>query len=86
MDMLNLDAWTGRVANDAGCVTPELARQLHATVGFGKMPNHGDALPPLWHWCAFPLATPNDKLGRDGHPRESNLLPPVRLDLSLIHI
>ncbi|MDP4992590.1 MAG: MaoC family dehydratase N-terminal domain-containing protein, partial [Marivita lacus] len=39
-----------------------------------------DPLPPLWHWCAFPLSTPNDKLGKDGHPRETDLLPPVRLD------
>lgn len=80
MDMLNLDAWTGRVTQDAGCITPELARQVHATVGSGKMPVHRDPLPPLWHWCAFPLSTPNDKLGKDGHPRETDLLPPVRLD------
>ena len=80
MDMLNLDAWTGRVTTDTGCVTPELARQLHATLGTGTMPKPGDPLPPLWHWCAFPLSTPNEGLGVDGHPRDTNLLPPVRLD------
>jgi 3-methylfumaryl-CoA hydratase len=79
MDQLNIDAWAGRITRDTGCVSPELAQQLHATVGSGRPPSVGDLLPPLWHWCAFPVTAPNDMLGHDGHPRGSDLLPPVHL-------
>lgn len=79
MDQLNIDAWAGRITRDAGCIPPELAQQLHATVGTGRPPVAGDLLPPLWHWCAFPVTAPNDMLGADGHPRGSDLLPPSPL-------
>ena len=79
MDQLNLPAWTNRVTEEATCVTEQMALQIHATLGVGDAPRHGDPLPQLWHWCAFPNAAPNDLLGEDGHPRGSDLLPPIPL-------
>lgn len=37
----------------------------------------GDPLPPLWHWLLFPDVLRSDELGDDGHPRQSELVPPL---------
>jgi hydroxyacyl-ACP dehydratase HTD2-like protein with hotdog domain len=38
---------------------------------------HGDELPPLWHWLYFLDRVPHAELGVDGHPREGGFLPPI---------
>lgn len=82
MDQQNLSAWIGREEIHTGHLGPELAAMLHATLGHpGRCaPEAGDALPPLWHWCAFPPTAGMSELGADGHPRLGGFLPPVRLD------
>lgn len=79
MDKLNLDAWVGREACDASCVTEFQAQKIHATVGTGAVPKSGDPLPALWHWCAFTPTETNDALGVDGHVRGTQLAPPIHL-------
>ncbi|MEX0371518.1 MAG: MaoC family dehydratase N-terminal domain-containing protein [Tateyamaria sp.] len=79
MDQLNTDAWIGQETVSQGGMSEHQAAQAHATLGEGHAPRHGDPLPLLWHWCAFPTTAPNDALGRDGHIRGSRLLPPVHL-------
>lgn len=79
MDLLNTDAWIGRETIAYGSLSDHQAAQAHATLGAGHAPTHGDPLPLLWHWCAFPNAAPNDTLGLDGHARGGALLPPVHL-------
>ena len=79
MDTLNTDAWVGRETVSLGGLSEHQAAQAHATIGEGTMPRHGDPLPPLWHWCAFPTTAPNSALGQDGHVRGGHLLPPVHL-------
>ena len=39
----------------------------------------GDNLPPLWHWIFFIKPVPHAGLGRDGHPKRGEFLPPVAL-------
>ena len=39
----------------------------------------GDNLPPLWHWIFFIKPVPHAGLGRDGHPKRGEFLPPVQL-------
>ncbi|SPH22554.1 Mesaconyl-C(4)-CoA hydratase [Ascidiaceihabitans donghaensis] len=82
MDQVNLTAWEGRTDTQRGGVSEQLAAQLHATLGNPRdaAPVQGDVLPALWHWCAFPPATPMSELGADGHPYLGGFLPPVRLD------
>lgn len=41
--------------------------------------DHGDLLPPLWHWLYFLRSAPLSALGRDGHPARGGFLPPVAL-------
>lgn len=79
MDQLNFNAWVGNSIVDTGGVSIEQAQQINATVGNGEAMNERDPLPALWHWCAFPNAAPLDHLGADGHPRDSELLPPSPL-------
>lgn len=82
MDQINLTAWTGRMIEDEGQITAASARLIHATLGETDRPAPaaGDALPPLWHWCAFPPDAPMEALGADGHPRGSDLMPPMPLN------
>lgn len=82
MDQINLKAWEGRALNAHGSVSEQLARQLHATLGNPRdaAPRAGDALPPLWHWTAFPPDAPMSELGEDGHPQARDFLPPVHLN------
>jgi len=82
MDQINLAAWTGRMIEDEGQITAASARLIHATLGDPAQPApaHGEALPPLWHWCAFPPDAPMEALGDDGHPRGSDLMPPMPLN------
>ena len=39
----------------------------------------GDPVPPLWHWTYFLDTAPMAELGRDGHPKRGQFLPPVPL-------
>lgn len=81
MDQVNSAAWVGRSQREHGGIDPVRAAQIHATLGTaqGAPPAPGAALPPLWHWCAFPPLTHVEDLGRDGHPGPGALLPPLPL-------
>lgn len=79
--MLNEDTlrrWIGRHTEVAVDVIDERrVADLAATLDEGRAPARGDALPELWHWMLFaPMKRPAD-LGRDGHPRLGDFLPPV---------
>lgn len=82
MDQINAKAWEGRTKTETGGITPLMAAQIHATLGSPRHapPATGDALPPLWHWCAFPPTAPMAELGRDGHPATGGFLPRLGLD------
>lgn len=79
MDKINVEAWVGREVREGGCITDFQARKIHATLGEGAAPKHGDPLPPLWHWCAFTPDAGMEALGPDGHVKRSDLMPPVYL-------
>ncbi|WP_240705105.1 FAS1-like dehydratase domain-containing protein [Pacificoceanicola onchidii] len=79
MDQINLIAWTGRRAVEHGGLDARQAAMMHATLGRAgeAEPQHGDCLPALWHWAAFPPVAPMEELGLDGHPRPGGFLPPM---------
>ncbi len=79
MNKLNTEAWVGREAVSLGGVDAIQAQHIHSIVGTGEAPRLGDAMPQLWHWCAFPNGAPMNRLGEDGHPKGGTLLPPVSL-------
>lgn len=82
MDQINLGAWIDRSDTVMGGISVQKAKQIHAVLGKASVPvpQNGDALPPLWHWYAFPPAVSMEELGEDGHPRLGDFMPPVRLN------
>ncbi len=72
----------GRVNETEGALTPVLADMLGATLRPGWHAGalaEGDIVPPLWHWAAFPPATPMEGLGPEGHPALGGFLPDLGL-------
>jgi 3-methylfumaryl-CoA hydratase len=74
-------AWVGRVETRDGALTPELAGMLMGALGHPSAlqpaTHTGAAMPPLWHWAAFPDFVPIADIATDGHPRPGGFLPPL---------
>jgi 3-methylfumaryl-CoA hydratase len=68
--------WLGRERRTDSAMDPWPARALRATIGSDRQEEAG-GLPLLWQWLYF-LETPNaHRLGRDGHARKGDFLPPI---------
>lgn len=75
-----ISSWIGRVEERCDVIRAEPVRFLQATLDLrAPAPAQGDALAPLWHWLYFLSAEPRSKLGRDGHARKGDFLPPIAL-------
>ena len=72
-------SWIGRTETRYDNLNVEQARFMQATIGREPSIKIGDSLPPLWHWIYFLEALPIGELGRDGHPKRGEFLPPVAL-------
>ena len=78
LDESLLKSWVGREEVARDVVTEDLARKFAVTLGT-PVPQVGEAVPPLLHFCLAQPALPLDVLGPDGHPRKGGFLPPVPL-------
>lgn len=80
---LNLDylrEWRGRTESRSDEVTAAPIAALSATLDRDDpFPQHGDPLPPLWHWLYFWPIPRQSELGPDGHAKRGGFLPPVPL-------
>jgi 3-methylfumaryl-CoA hydratase len=74
-----LRTWIGRTQTEQESVSPRLAHQLAATLGYEDEVGIGCPLPPLWHWALFPHIVSQSQVGADGHPKRGGFLPPVTL-------
>lgn len=74
----NLSVWIGReqVRRD---IIDHKHCQLMAVTLDTDVPGEGDALQLPWHWGWFNDAKPAGELGREGHPKPGDFLPPVSL-------
>jgi 3-methylfumaryl-CoA hydratase len=81
MDPLEpLRAWIGRTEERTDTITAAPLAGLAATLDRDDpQPQHGSAVPPLWHWLYFLPMARQSELGPDGHPRRGGFLPPVAL-------
>ena len=72
--------WTPKVDSSTEIISPTPVNRLAATLNEAA-PDYqdGDNLPPLWHWIFFIKPVPHAGLGRDGHPKRGEFLPPVAL-------
>lgn len=82
MDKVNFDAWSGRTVTETGGISDAQAQMIAATLNYKNSERLGVAtkLPLLWHWFAFPNTVLTEHLGRDGHPKLGEFMPPVRLE------
>ena len=74
-----LRTWIGRTQTERESVSPRLAHQLAATLGYEDRLGIGCPLPALWHWALFPHIVSQSQVGSDGHPKRGGFLPPVPL-------
>lgn len=72
----DFSAWIGRTEHVHEQLSRNLLKRIAATLD-ELPPNHGEALPPLWHWAFFQEAVPESRLGTDGHPQRGQFLPPA---------
>ena len=72
--------WIPKVDSCTELISPAPINKLAATLNEAA-PDYqdGDNLPPLWHWIFFIKPAPHADLGRDGHPKRGDFLPPVAL-------
>ena len=72
--------WTPRVDNCREIISPVPVNRLAATLDeTASNYRDGDSLPPLWHWIFFIKPAPHGSMGRDGHQKRGDFLPPVPL-------
>jgi len=76
---LDLQAWVGRERAERDVATSSQAMALAATLDRDpEVFRDGAELPEIWHWIYFrPVAAQRSRLGRDGHERRGDFLPPV---------
>ena len=80
IDAAAWQAWLGRSETVTDTLHPGPLAGLSATIDTAPFqPLPGQAVPPLWHWAYFLSQAPAHSLGRDGHPRRGDFLPPVAL-------
>lgn len=78
--METLAHWVGREAIRREGLHAEPVSRMAATLGHDyRLPEAGEALPPLWHWILFPEVVSQADLGPDGHALRGEFLPPVAL-------
>ena len=72
--------WIGNTQAIEDTISLSPVRLLQMTLDDAETTfKHGDALPPIWHWCYFLEAAPQSILGPDGHAPRGGFLPPVAL-------
>ncbi|UCE32560.1 MAG: MaoC family dehydratase N-terminal domain-containing protein, partial [Burkholderiales bacterium] len=75
----DLSAWVGRERSETERLDARLVRWLAAALDRDDLlaASDGTVLPAGWHWVYFNAVEPRSGLGRDGHPRKGDFLPPT---------
>lgn len=80
IDSSTLQSWIGKNETRHDYVTVSMVERLAATLDRDDPPaKPGDVLPIGWHSLLFPRVARRSMVGRDGHPKLGDFLPPVPL-------
>lgn len=79
LDESVLKTWIGKSQRSVDMIDVGQAQRMQSTLDRDPILSDGDALPPLWHWIYFLEPSRMSILGRDGHPKLGNFIPPVDL-------
>ncbi|MFM9883882.1 MAG: MaoC family dehydratase N-terminal domain-containing protein [Burkholderiales bacterium] len=75
-----LEQWIGKTEVRLDQVTLPMAERMAATLDRDDPPPRlGDTLPLGWHSMLFPRIARRSLVGRDGHPKLGDFLPPMPL-------
>jgi 3-methylfumaryl-CoA hydratase len=75
-----LDQWIGKSETRHDHVTIPMVERMAATLDRDDPPPAiGDKLPTGWHALLFPRVARRSMVGRDGHPKLGDFLPPMPL-------
>jgi 3-methylfumaryl-CoA hydratase len=77
--MLDLNQWVGRSMTESERFDARIVRWMAAAFEASDLlsPRPGDRVPAGWHWALFAPVALQSWLGRDGHPKKGDFLPPV---------
>ena len=73
---MGYENWIGKTETCQDLITRWPLTALAATL---DREGPGEIVPPLWHWLYFLPVHRQSELGRDGHGRRGEFLPPVEL-------
>lgn len=76
MTTQDYSSWIGRTESCSDNLDIGHVRQIALALG-RPAPAEGEPLPHLWLWAHFVRGQVYEELGRDGHPAEGSLLPPL---------
>lgn len=76
MTTQDYSSWIGRTESCSDNLDIGHVRQTALALG-RPAPAEGEPLPHLWLWAHFVRGQVYEELGRDGHPAEGGLLPPL---------
>ncbi len=79
IDVEQLRQWVGKTKSATDMISLNICRGMEALLDRPPLLRKGDPLPPLWHWLYFHEIAKQSALGRDGHPKKGDFLPPVPL-------
>lgn len=74
-----LETWIGRTRETGDEITLPALRRIAALLDRDDDFAPGTPIPPHWYAMFFPDIAPQRDIGRDGHPRRGDFLPPVAL-------
>lgn len=78
-DFKHLQQWIGRTQETSCTIDLATCQRMEATLDQEAALTDGDVLPSLWHWLFFHQPAKMNELGRDGHAKKGQFLPPVTL-------
>lgn len=80
LNVSHLRGWVGREEVHRTRIDAEHVARFRSCLNLeGGLPQHGDTVPHLFHFCLGQPFALTAELGSDGHPQKGGFLPPVPL-------
>lgn len=78
-DLKTLKEWIGKSETVTERAGTGRMHGLAALLDKPDVPQEGDPMGPMGHWCYFTPRVPQSEIGTDGHPARGGFMPPVPL-------
>lgn len=78
-ELEKLKDWIGKSESAQERASTGRIHGLFALLDKPEIPQEGDEIGPMGHWCYFMPRVPASEIGADGHPARGGFMPPVPL-------